>query len=78
MTIGEELGEFALKMEEDAMCGAPSFLTLIDRTVSIVPGSNLDMVHISFNFRLDRTTVLMSEIPEELKDPSRTVLEVVK
>lgn len=78
MTIQEELDEFIDKVQVFAAQNTPSWLTSNSNWVGIEPGHNLDLLKIGFDFVVDRTTLLWSETPNVLKDPSRADLGIVK
>jgi len=48
--------------------------------LGVIPGHNLDLLKIAFDFRIDRIFLLRmkTEIPDELKDPSKAELKVIK
>ena len=74
--IKKELDEFVNKIHAFAAQNCPSWLTPNSNFVGIRPGHNLDLLEISSDFLIDRYQILNSEIPQELKDPSK--LEIVK
>ncbi len=78
MDIQKELDEFVGKIETFNANNAPSFLTPNSYFVGIVPGHNLDLLQISFDYRIDRSQILKAETPEILKDPSKVELTVIR
>lgn len=78
METEEELSEFVEKIEIFVATNCPSWLTSNSYFVGIKPGHNLDLLEISFDFRIDRTHMILSRTPEILKDPSKAALHVVK
>lgn len=79
MTQQEELDEFLSKLQEFTNKNAPSFLTLTSYTVGVMPGSNLDILQVTLDLRIDRIAVLLSKQPIELIDPSGPpMLKVLK
>ncbi len=78
MTVKEQLDKFISSIQAFNEANCPSFLCPNSYFVSIVPGHNLDLLQVSFDFRVDRTFMLLSETPEELKDMSEPDLRVVR
>lgn len=76
--IQEELNEFLEKVQEFNASICPHWLTPNSNFVGIKPGHNLDLLEILFDYRIDRTHLLFSEMPEELKDPSKPELKIIK
>ncbi len=74
----EDLSEFLTHMVEASVRFCPSWLSANSYFMSIVPGHNLDLFQMSFDFRIDRTTILYTDTPDILKDPSKANLGVVK
>lgn len=56
----------------------PNFLTPNSHFMGVRPGHNLDLFEISFDFRIDRTSILTMDTPDVLKDPSVADLKVLK
>lgn len=69
INIQEELNAFVEKILRVSYEECPSFLAPNSNFMGIIPGHNLDLLQISFDFRVDRTTLLLSETPNTLKDP---------
>ena len=78
MDVQGELNEFIGKLEELARSNCPSWLQSNSYSVGVMPGHNLDLLQISFDFRIERAAILAMDCPEILKDPSNTVLTVIK
>lgn len=76
MTIQEELNEYISKLERFVSENSPLWLTPNSHFIGIRPGHNLDLLEISFDFRIDRSTIL--EAPDLFTDPSKTELRVIK
>ena len=77
LNIEDELNDLLAKLNRTIALNCPSFLTPCGYFVGISPGNNLDVLQISFDFRIDRTTVLKSETPDYLKDPSKPDLKIL-
>lgn len=75
--LEEELDELVGKMEAFISVNSPGWLTPNSTSVGIRPGHNLDLLQISFDFRVDRSEILKSETPDVLKDPSKPDLKVI-
>lgn len=78
MTIEEELDAFVEKLSTFSAENCPSFLTPNSNFMGIIPGHNLDLIQIAFDFRVDRMRMLLSETPNALKDPSKADLNLLK
>lgn len=78
MTIEEELSEFLEAFRVVSIEKCPSFLTSNSHFLGIVPGHNLDLLQISFDFKVDRWSLLKKNIPDILKDPSKAELTLLK
>lgn len=65
------------KVQAFAGCNLPSWLAPNSCFVGIRPGHNLDLLEVSFDFRIDRTTMLLSDVPDVLKDPTKADLKIV-
>jgi hypothetical protein len=78
MNHEDDLNEFKSKLERYSTEICPNWLTPNSTTVSIIPGHNLDLLQVSFDYRVDRTGLLISETPEELKDMSKPEFHVVR
>jgi hypothetical protein len=77
-SIQEELNDFVDKVQAFASNNLPSWLTPNSTFVGIRPGHNLDLLEVSFDFRIERWALAKREIPQELKDPSKPDLSVLK
>ncbi len=78
MTTHEELNKYVGEIEAVVNRCCPSFLTPNSSFVSVVPGHNLDLLQITFDLRIDRTSMFLSETPIELQDVSKPELKVLK
>lgn len=78
MNLDDELIEFMAKLEKFSIENCPSWLTPNSYYSGIIPGHNLDLMQISFDYKVDRSAIMKFEIPDSLKDPSKPELTVVK
>lgn len=78
MSLSDQLAEFMDKLDKFSMENCPPFLTPNSYCMSVVPGHNLDVMQVSFDFKIDRLAVLMSKEKNFLVDPSKPELEIVK
>lgn len=76
--LSDELSDYVARMEAFSGQNSPSFLTPNSTFVAVVPGHNLDLLQITFDYRIDRTMMLRSEIPDALKDISKPDLKVIE
>jgi hypothetical protein len=76
--LHEELKIFVQSIDLFINQNCPRFLTPNSNFLGIIPGHNLDLLQISFDFKVDRQQLLGATIPNELKDPSKTELTVIK
>lgn len=83
MGANEELQTFIEKLNAFSIKNAPKFLTPNSHFMGIEPGHNLDLLEISFDYRIDRTWLLSQKestfCRTTLKDPSGPPeLEIIK
>lgn len=78
MNVQDELNEFIEKLGAFSIQHAPSWLKSNSYHVGILPGHNLDLLQIAFDFKVDRIYLLLSDTPDVLKDPSKGDLSLVK
>ncbi len=76
MSHEEDLKDFVYKIEEFIHFHYPKWLTPNSTSVGVLPGHNLDLMQISFDFRIDRTDLLLSDTPDVLKDFSKADLQL--
>jgi hypothetical protein len=75
----EQLQGFLRALEAFSNANCPSWLTPNSNYLGVMPGHNLDLVQIAFDYRIDRTWLLSQDEKSFLKDPSGPPeLEVVK
>lgn len=74
----EDISELLTRIDSVIAESCPAWLTPNSHFVSLVPGHNLDLLQVAFDFRVDRTSFLLSETPDFLKDPMKADLGVVK
>lgn len=78
MNIQEELNEFLGRVQEFSVGICPKWLTPNSHFAGIKPGHNLDLLEIGFDFRVDRTSLLLAETPDILQDPSKAQLKIMR
>ena len=74
----EELNEFIARFEECISKYCPKWITPNSNFVAIEPGHNLDLLKISFDFRVNRMEFLTRDTPQFLKDISKADLSIIK
>lgn len=76
--LQKEINDFMEKVDQFNADNCPGWLTPNSYGVGVIPGHNLDLLQIWFDYKIDRSTILRSETPDFLKDPSKADLNVVK
>lgn len=74
----KELDEFVNKLNDFSIANCPSFIESNSFFVGIIPGHNLDLLQISFDFRITRSMLLKAKTPDILKDISKPNLKVLE
>lgn len=78
MSPEEEINAYIERIERAAHENCPSWLTLNSNWFGIMPGHNLDLLQIAFDFKVDRAHLLKNGSPQSLLDPEKGRLTVIK
>lgn len=76
--VEDELSDFLSKLNDFAQDNAPSWLASNSYFMGVMPGHHLDLLQISFDFKIDRAHVLKHGEAGFLADPSKPELKVIK
>lgn len=81
MSPEEEISAYIQRIERTVHEDCPAWLTPNSNWFGIMPGHNLDLLQIAFDFKINRSHVLKSSpdgVPAYLTDPSKPELKVIK
>ncbi len=78
MSPEEEISAYIARIERTVNEACPSWLTHNSNWFGIMPGHNLDLLQIAFDFKVDRSHLLKNGSPESLMDPEKANLRIIK